>query len=132
MMDSDDDWSGIAVANDARPGDDFRTRLVASGLVPDGHVVVRITLTLRSAHIASTTLKAPFVTAFLFDADGHADPQAAFKAAKATGHLDLKTVNIALGDTDVLDLFRDLTVDLMVRGFDLSDDQQQAESGQLF
>lgn len=103
MIDSDDDWSGLAVANDAKPGDDFRTRLAASRLVPDGHVVVRVMLTLRSAHVASATLKAPFVTAFVFDAGGHPDAQAAFKAAKATGHLDLKTVNIALNDTDVLD-----------------------------
>ncbi|NKA72488.1 hypothetical protein GO285_01404 [Ralstonia solanacearum] len=132
MIDSDDDWSGIAVANDAQPGDDFRTRLVASGLVPQGHVVVRIALTLRSTHIASKTLKAPFVTAFLFDAGGHPDPQAAFRAAKATGNLDLKTVNIQLSDTDALDIFRDLTVDLMVRGFDLGDEQPPPQSGQLF
>lgn len=132
MIDSDDDWSGLAVANDGRPGDDFRTRLAASGLVPEGHVVVRIMLTLRSTLIASKALKAPFVTAFLFDAGGHPDPQAAFRAAKATGHLDLKTVNIQLSDTDALDIFRDLTVDLMVRGFELGDEQPQPQSGQLF
>lgn len=132
MIDSDDDWSGIAVANDAQPGDDFRTRLVASDLVPNGHVVVRIALTLRSTHIASKTLKAPFVTAFLFDAGGDPNPQAAFRAAKATGQLDLKTVNIQLSDTDALNLFRDMTVDLMARGFDLGDEQPSPQSGQLF
>ncbi|MFC4523621.1 hypothetical protein [Cupriavidus pinatubonensis] len=131
-MDSEADWTGLSVANDVRPGQDFRARLAASGLVPDGHVVVRIMLTLRSIHIPAATLKAPFVTAFLFDGGGCDDPLAAFEAAKASGHLDLKTVNIALSDAEVLDLFVELTVDLMGRGFELGDELPPARSGQLF
>lgn len=128
---TDDDWIGLAVANDARGNDDFRTRLIASKLVPDGYVVVRIVLTLNSPHLQSETLKLPFATVFLFDAGGHADPLAAFKEAKATGNVNLSTINIGLTAQDVLSLFSEFTVDLFVRGYDL-DAEGHPETGQLF
>lgn len=128
---TDDDWIGLAVANDARGNDDFRARLVASKLVPDGYVVVRTMLTLNSPHVQSASLKPPFATVFLFDAGGHPDPLAAFKEAKATGNVNLSTINIGLTAQDVLGLFGEFTVELFVRGYDL-DAEGHPETGQLF
>lgn len=73
MRTSDDDWSGIAFAQNNRNADTLAAHLQANGILPPRHVVVNLQLFLR-ATVAPRGLKAPYLTVTMFDATGSRDP----------------------------------------------------------
>jgi len=119
-MQTDYDWRGTAVANDARDGKGLRARLQQQGLIPAGHIVAKIFVTFRS-EAAEPGRRPPFVDVLLFDATGHRDPVVAFNEAKASGNMNLKTLTIAPARDDLLDLFQDFVVELSPLGVEFGD-----------
>ncbi|WP_426400896.1 hypothetical protein ACN9M1_26565 (plasmid) [Ralstonia sp. R-29] len=80
MSASDDDWSGVAFAQNNRTADVLAANLQANGIPPPGHVVANIQLYLR-ATVAPKGLKTPYLTVTLFDASGSRDLAAAYRQA---------------------------------------------------
>ncbi|CAJ0808528.1 hypothetical protein LMG19083_04721 [Ralstonia psammae] len=48
MSTSDEDWSGVAFAQNNRTADTLAAHLRANGILPPGHVVVNLQLCLRA------------------------------------------------------------------------------------
>lgn len=117
MRTSDDDWSGIAFAQNNRNADTLVAHLQANGILPPGHVVVNLQLFLR-ATVAPRGLKAPYLTVTMFDASGSRDPAAAYRHAINDGQVVFPIVHVQV-DEKMIEIFSDLMIDLAPKGFDI-------------
>ena len=115
MSTSDDDWSGVAFAQNNRTADTLAAHLQANGILPPDHVVVNVQLYLR-ATVAPKGLKAPYLTVTLFDASGSRDPAAAYREAINDGQVVFPIVHVQV-DEKVIEIFSDLMIDLTPKGF---------------
>ncbi|MGM3412400.1 hypothetical protein [Ralstonia holmesii] len=115
MSTSDDDWSGVAFAQNNRTADTLAAHLQANGILPPGHFVANVQLYLR-ATAAPKGLKAPYLTVTLFDASGSCDPAAADREAIQDGQVVFPIVHVQV-DEKVIEIFSDLMIDLTPKGF---------------
>lgn len=117
MSTADDDWSGVAYAQNARGGDTLAAHLQANGILPPGHVVVNVQVYLRASG-APAGVKAPYLTVTMFDASGSRDPAAAYRQAIEDGQVVFPIVHVQV-DNSMIEVFSDLMLDLTPRGFDV-------------
>ncbi|CAJ0808846.1 hypothetical protein R77560_04801 [Ralstonia thomasii] len=116
MTTMDDDWSGVAYAQNNRGGDTLAAHLQANGILPPGHVIVNVQILLR-ATVTPAGVKAPYLTVTMFDATGCRDAAAAFRQAVADGQRHFPIKHVQVNDA-MIEVFSDLMLDLTPRGFD--------------
>jgi hypothetical protein len=116
FRDSDDDWLGVAAAQDRKDGDSIRAYLQHHAkLVPPRHVIVGMTMLMSSSRMPKGT-KAPCLVVRHFDPGDSSDPQRTFRNGLEDGTVELKETVIQCG-YDVFLAFSDFTIDLTARGY---------------
>ncbi|MEY8173763.1 hypothetical protein [Burkholderia multivorans] len=108
----DDDWIGIAAAQDRKDMGSLRAYLqLQTKAIPEHHEIVVVRIVLKASHL-DPDAQLPLLVVEHFDPEGAADPRAMVENGDAK--LEKTTVRC---DAGIFDVFSDFTIHLKRRGY---------------
>lgn len=108
----DDDWIGIAAAQDRKDMESFRAYLQPHAkAIPPHHEIVAVRIVMRTSQL-KPHVRLPLLVVQHFDPGDARDPRTLY----ASGDVELEKT-IVHCDTRIFDAFSDFTIDLKRRGY---------------
>lgn len=117
FRDSDDDWFGLASAQERKDGNSLRDYLQRHAkVIPIEHVVAHIEIVLR-ASCPMGSAPAPVLLITHFDPGHSTDPGKLYRTSYDTGErIELKQTAVPF-DNELFQVFSDFRIELTARGY---------------
>ncbi|KWI50258.1 hypothetical protein WT72_24090 [Burkholderia pseudomultivorans] len=108
----DDDWIGIAAAQDRKDLESLRAHLqLHAKAIPQHHEIVTVTILMRASHL-EPGMRLPLLVVEHFDPGDSPDPRALYE----DGDVKVEKTTVQC-DAHIFDTFADFTIELKRRGY---------------